>query len=113
MPSFPSEDSGDNEQEETDSDIWQIKSNKNASAALSITCPPPGLAVPYTTNNSIPLEFLKLFFTNCLLIILVLDTNRCYLHYYARKGDDGPAFQDATVEEMYPILALILKTKHD
>jgi uncharacterized membrane protein len=52
--------------------LWMARGRPeatNVGAALLFTVPPPGLAIPNITGSSVPLELLKLFFTNFLLLI--------------------------------------------
>jgi hypothetical protein len=83
------------------------RQQQNVGAALPFTGPTPGSATPNITCSSISLQLLKLFFTN-LLMLLVEETNRYCRQYYDTRGDDNPAPQD-----MYLLLALILKMSHD
>jgi hypothetical protein len=112
-PSCSSEDSEDDEEVEPEGGTWQTISNRNVCAALPFTGPPPGVTAPNIDRSSTPLKLLKLSFTDFLLTILVQETSRYCHQYYAAKGDDSPASQDVSVEEMFLFFALILKLGHD
>jgi hypothetical protein len=99
-PSSGSEDGGGEEEVEPEDGMWQTGSSRNVSAALPFIGPTPGLAIPNITCSSTPLELLKLFFTNFLMLILVEETNRYCRQYYDTKGDDNPAPQDVTIRNV-------------
>jgi hypothetical protein len=69
-PSSGFEDSGDEEQLDPDDGKWQTGSNRT----LSFTGPKLGLAIPNVTCSATPLELLKVFFTDLLMLILVEKT---------------------------------------
>jgi hypothetical protein len=75
-PSSGSEDSGDAEQVDPENGTWQTGSNRNVDVALPLTGPTSRLATPnIICSSTTPLELLKLFFTNLLMLIIVEETN--------------------------------------
>jgi hypothetical protein len=64
---------------------------------------------PNTACNSIPSEVLQLFLIYFLLIIFVLEANRCWHQHYAAKSNCNPAPH----KDIFLFLALILKMGHN
>jgi hypothetical protein len=68
---------------------WSLRVARGRPFTGSFTGLSPGVTAPNIDRNSTPLELLKLFFTDFLLLILVQETNRYCHQYYAAKGDDS------------------------
>jgi hypothetical protein len=92
--------SGVDKEQWPESIIWQNWSKGNVTT-LPLTGLPFGLA---TCNNScsvIFLEYVELFLTGFLMMIIIQETTRYYNEYYADKGGDNLALQEITLEEVY------------
>jgi hypothetical protein len=69
--------------------------------ALLLTGLPFGLVACNTSCSVTFLEYVELFLTDFLMMILIQETTRYHHEYYADKGDDNLAPQEITLEEVY------------
>jgi hypothetical protein len=78
------------------SPIWVEGSDTTGApkGSLIILLSPPQCHAALGASNSTTLEFLKLIFTNFLIMILAQETNRYCRWNSADKGDDNSAPQD-------------------
>jgi hypothetical protein len=92
--------SGVEKEQWPESITWQTWSKGNVTA-LPLMGLPFGLAACNNSCSVTFLEYVELFLTGFLMMILIQETTRYYNEYYADKGDDNLALQEITLEEIY------------
>jgi hypothetical protein len=89
-----------------------MENGKWCRQVLAFTGPNVGLehnGVPDIKDNSSPLEYFRLFFTEYVITLLVEEFNLCCHQCYSQQAASGPLPQDITDEEMKVFIAPILQ----